>query len=133
MGEEGGSLDFDLRIPNGPALSPPLSDACGSSGNFGLEGEMVEGTASNLPSRSEGSELRLTERGVAVSFSSPFLRPKTFDRNEGIAACPVVMGLGMKVTGVGVCLSTRFLLAGVLRHRGGAGGELTGHEAWVEG
>ena len=61
-----------------------------SSGNLGVDGEM----ASNLPSRSEESEMRLTERVAVDSFSSPFLRPKTFDKKEGIAACPVVIDLG---------------------------------------
>lgn len=84
MGEEGWGFDLDLNKPKGPLLSLPFSDACGSSGNLGLEGETVEGMASNLPSSSEGSELRLAERGVADSFSSPFFRPKTFAKNEGI-------------------------------------------------
>jgi hypothetical protein len=41
----------------------------------------------------------LVERGVAESFSSPFLRPKTFDKNEGIAACLVVIDLGQRQNG----------------------------------
>lgn len=98
MGEGGWDFDLDLNNPNGPALSPslslPFSDMRASSGNLGDDGEMVEGTASNLPSRSEGSEARLAERGEAGSLSSPFLRPKTFDKNEGIAACLVGIDLG---------------------------------------
>lgn len=41
---------------------------------------------SNLPSR---SEMRRTEGGLEELFSSPFLRLKTFDKKEGIAARPV--------------------------------------------
>lgn len=38
--------------------------------------------------------MRLTKRVVVDSFSPPFLRPKTFDKKEGIAARLVVIDLG---------------------------------------
>ena len=111
VGQDGCGFDLDLNKPNGRPLSP-----CTSSGNLGLDGEMVEGTASNFPSRSEGSEERLTERGVE-SFSSPFLRPKTFDKNEGIATCPVAIDLREGGPRRVSLLEQRFL--GLLRHHAG--------------
>ena len=66
-----------------------LSDACVPSGNLGVDGEMVKGMASNLPSRSEGSEMRLADRGMTESFSppsyvrNPLTRTKTFGVSGG--------------------------------------------------
>ena len=108
--EEDWSFDLDFK-PNctSPSLSLPLSDVCTSSGNLGADGEMVEGMASNLPSRSEGSEVRLAERDVVDPPSSPFLRPKTFDKKEGIAACPGGERPRVEWSEVGVCSNPRFL------------------------
>jgi hypothetical protein len=80
---------FRLSYP-----ASPLPEAYTSSGNLGVDEEMVERIASNLPSVSEGSEVRLTERDVTDSLSSPFLRAKMFGKNDGIAGCPVVIDLG---------------------------------------
>ena len=85
----------------------------------------MEGTASNLPSRSEEFEMRLTGR-VVEPLSSPFFRPKTFDKKEGIAACPVVIDLRENGPRLGIRLGTRFLR---LAYYGGEE-ELTGREAW---
>jgi len=132
VGEEDWGFNLDFAKPNdtplSPSLSLPLSDACTSSGNLGEDGEMVEGTASNLPSRSEGSEIRLAERDVVESLSSPFLRPKTFDKKEGIVAWPGGERPGVERPEVGVCLNLRFLRP----TRRNFGGGFTGREAEEE-
>lgn len=50
--------------------------------------ERVVGTASDLPLGSNESNVHLAEQGEVDSLWSPFLCPKPFDKNEGIAGCP---------------------------------------------